>query len=187
MYAPLGWFLPVNWIDLILLVVLALFGLRGFFRGLFREIFSLMGFVTGYMMAVAYDEPLAAVGAAYWNVSSLILKGAAFVAIFFLVYFSFNLIGSLLHRSEKLLFLQTVNRAGGVVIGVGKGAALTALVLFYMSSTSWLSQPTRDKIESAYLVSPLSQLAERIVRIGKERIFLPERRAVRSLSLVSPV
>lgn len=165
----------MNWVDLILLVVVGLFGLRGFFRGLFREILSLAGLVVGFMMAVKFDEPMAGYATQYWQFSPLALKGIAFVVIFFLVYFTFNIAGWLLHRSEKMLFLKTLNRAGGVAIGVAKGAALTALLIFLVGSSSLLSRPTRDSLHSAYLVSPLSQLAQSLIRVGKEKVFTHER------------
>ena len=49
--------MPVNWIDPILLVILFLFGLRGYFKGLFRETLSLGGLIVGFMLAARYDEP----------------------------------------------------------------------------------------------------------------------------------
>ena len=104
--------------------MLALFGLRGFFRGLFREVFSLLGLIAGFMIAVAFLPSAASYAAAFWKAPPLFLKGAVFVVIFFLVYFVFSLMGWLLHRSESLLFLKTVNRAGGIAVGLGKGAAI---------------------------------------------------------------
>ena len=161
----------MNWVDLFVLAVLALFGLRGFFRGLFREALSLAGLVVGFMLAVAYDQDVAAYAAGHWTVSPIVVKGTAFVAIFFLVYFVFSLVGWLLHRSEKLLFLQTLNRSGGIAIGVGKGAAVTALAILLLTSASWLPQAARDNLDGSYLSAPLSQLAEQLVRMGKEKIF----------------
>jgi membrane protein required for colicin V production len=165
------WFAPVNWVDLTVLVMLVLFGLRGFFRGFFREIFSLAGLIIGFMAAVAYERPAAGFIANYWNTSPLLLKGAAFIAIFFSVYFLLNLTGWLLHRSEKLLFMKTLNRTGGVAIGMGKGTALVAMAVFLLSSSSLLPQPTREKFAGSYLVTPLSRLAENLIRIGKEKVF----------------
>ncbi|HVO95399.1 MAG TPA: CvpA family protein [Terriglobales bacterium] len=164
------WFSPVNWVDLSVLTVLVLFGLRGFFRGFFREIFSLAGMVAGFMLAVAYERPVSAWIAYYWHLSPLFLKGVAFIAIFFSVYFLLSLFGWLLHRSEKLLFLKMLNRVGGIVIGAGKGTAVVAIAVFLLSTSSWLPQPTREGFVGAYLVSPLSWLAENLIRIGKERI-----------------
>lgn len=161
----------MNWADLIVIAILALFGLRGFFRGLFREVFSLAGLLCGFMLAVAYDRQVADLAAAYWKFSPLVLKGGAFIAIFFVVYFLFSLAGWLLHRSEKLLFLQTVNRTCGIAIGMGKGAALTALAIFFLSSAAWLPQPARENIAGSYFISPLSQLGERLIRLGKDNFF----------------
>lgn len=160
----------MNWIDLLILAILLLFGLRGYFRGLFREVLSLAGLVAGFMVAAAYGQQAAVFGAQYFKISPLILKGGAFVSIFFLVYFLFNLVGWLTHRWEKLMFMKTFNRAGGIAIGVGKGAALTALVVFFLGTSAWTPQGTRDNLAGAYLVAPLSQFAEELIRIGKERI-----------------
>jgi membrane protein required for colicin V production len=161
----------VNWVDLALLAVFSLFGLRGYFKGLFREVLSLCGLVVGFMIAVRYDDPAAALAGSYWNFPPFVLKVAAFIVIFFIVYFAFNLAGWLLHHSEKALFLQTVNRLGGVAVGIGKGAALMALVVFIVHSASWVPHSTKQSLESSYLVSPLSRLGEGMIRIGKEKFF----------------
>ena len=164
----------MNWIDLTLLVVLLLFGLRGYFRGLFREVFSLLGLVAGFIGAARYAEPLAGFVATHWNVAPIILKGVAFVSCFFLIYVLFNLAGWLLHQSAKVLFLQTVNRLGGVVLGVGKGAALAALVVFTLNSTTLVPPSARAQLDGAYLVSPLARLADTLIRFGKTTILIKE-------------
>ena len=162
----------MNWIDLTLVVVLLLFGLRGYFRGLFREVFSLLGLFAGFVGAVRYAEALAALVATYWNAAPFILNGVGFVICFFVIYVLFNLTGWLLHRSAKALFLQTVNRFGGVVLGLGKGAALSALMVFAVTSTALVPPSAREKLDQAYLVSPLANLADNLIRFGKAKIFI---------------
>jgi membrane protein required for colicin V production len=166
----------VNWVDLTLISVFSLFGLRGYFKGFFREVFSLAGLVIGFLSAVRYGERLAAVAAFYVESPTLIRKGVAFLLIFFMVYFLFSLIGWLLHRLVRFSFLQTFNRLGGVAVGVGKGAAVLAFVVFFLGSASWVPPETRDKVDASYLASPLSRLAENMIRIGKEQMF-PESRS----------
>jgi uncharacterized membrane protein required for colicin V production len=122
-------------------------------------------------VAVRYYETVAALGEAYWNISPLILKGVAYIAIFFVVYFLLNAIGWLLHHSEKLLFLQTLNRVGGIAVGMGKGAVLAALMVFFAGSASWLPHGARDLISGALLASPLTWVAEEIIRAGKEKMY----------------
>jgi membrane protein required for colicin V production len=167
-------FATVNWVDLILLCVFALFGLRGFFRGFFREFFSLIGLFAGFMIAVAYDQEIAAFISKHWKMSPLLLKGISFVAVFFFVYFLLNLAGWLLHRSERLLFLRTLNRTGGIALGMGKGAALTAMAVFLLSSTALLPQPTRENVESSYLARPLGKLGQGLIDFGKKKVFSGE-------------
>lgn len=158
----------MNWIDLILICLMALFGLRGFFRGLFREVFSLLGLVGGFIAAVAFVVPAAAYAGELWKAPPLLLKGAVFVAIFFVVYFIFSLIGWVLHRSERLLFLKTLNRAGGIAVGLGKGAAIIALAIFFLSDAAWLPKSKQESLQDSYLVSPLSRFARTLIRIGKD-------------------
>jgi membrane protein required for colicin V production len=165
----------VNWIDPILLLVLFLFGLRGYFKGLFRETFSLAGLVIGFMIAVRYDEPVAAWAKFYWEPSPFMLKGAAFAGIFFAVYFVFAAVGWALHWSANVLFLRTLNRLGGIAVGLGKGAAVTALVVFFVTSSAWIPASAKERVEDSYLGPPLSQLAAQLIRVGKEKLLPDER------------
>jgi membrane protein required for colicin V production len=164
------WFRAVNWIDVILACVLALFGLRGFFRGFFRELFSLLGLIAGFILAVKFAQSAANYAAHWWNLAPLFLKGGAFIAIFFIAYFAFNLIGWLLHRSESLLFIKSLNRAGGVLVGLGKGAAILALVIFFLVNAGSASKVNTETSRGSYLLPPLSRFAEGIIRIGKQQV-----------------
>ena len=164
-----------NWIDLTVISVLSLFGLRGYFRGLFREVLSLIGLLAGFFVASRYSDAAAAWGAAYWKLTPFLLKGIAFIALFFIVHFVFNLVGWLLHRLAGAMFLKTVNRVGGVAMGVGKGTAIVALLALFLTSASWLPGSTRDNLERALLIGPLSQLGGGILRMGKERLLTTQR------------
>ncbi|MGH7772199.1 MAG: CvpA family protein [Candidatus Binatia bacterium] len=161
----------MNIIDPILLVLLSLFTLRGYFKGLFRESFSLLGLIIGFMVAIRYDEPGAVLLANTWKFSFIILRAIAFIALFFAVYFVFSLVGWLLHRSAEFLFLQAVNRVGGLALGMGKGAAVLSLIIFFLGSSSLIPDKTRQRIDGSYLAPPLYQLAQGLIRIGKANLF----------------
>ncbi len=163
----------MNIIDPILLVLLSLFTLRGYFKGLFRESFSLLGLIIGFMVAVRYDEPAAALWANYWKLSFIMLRAIAFVGLFFAVYFFFSLVGWLLHRSAEFLFLQAVNRVGGLVLGMGKGAAILSLIIFFLGSSTLIPDKMRQRIDESYLAPPLYQLAQGLIRRGKANL-LPQ-------------
>lgn len=162
----------MNIIDPILLLLLSLFALRGYFKGLFRETFSLLGLIVGFMVAVRYDEPVAVLLGTRWSFPLILLQATSFVALFFLIYVIFNLAGWLVHRASKVLFLQTVNRVGGIVVGMGKGTAFLALLIFFLISFPWMPQGARKKMDDSFLVPPLYQFARELVRVGKAN-FLP--------------
>jgi hypothetical protein len=138
------------------------------------KVLSLGGLVVGFMIAVRYDEAVAVAGRSYLNLSPFVLKGLAFATIFLVIYLLFNLAGWVLHRSARFLFLQTINRLGGIVVAIGKGAAVAGLILFFVTSTPWLTDSARQKLRGSYLVGPLAQLGEGVIRIGKERLFPSE-------------
>jgi membrane protein required for colicin V production len=161
----------VNSVDVILLAVLFLFALRGYFKGLFRETFSLAGLVAGFLLAARYDEPAAAFLAESWKTSFIALRAGSFVFIFFVVYFTFNFVGWLLHRSASLMFLQGINRIGGVLVGAGKGAALTGLAIFFLVSTPLLPAKTQTNLGRSYLGQTFQHFAQQLVTLGKNKFF----------------
>lgn len=169
----------MNIVDSVLVVFLSLFALRGYFRGFFRESFSLLGLILGLVVAVRYDEPVAVLWKSYWNVSPTVLRAVTFVSLFFLVYFVSNLAGLLLHHWAGLLFLQTVNRAGGVALGIGKGAVLLAVILFSISSSSWIPQDLKKNMDQSYLVTPLRQFGRTLAQITKTDLLKQEEAGTR--------
>jgi len=164
----------VNIIDPILVVLLSLFALRGYFKGLFRESFSLAGLFVGFMVAVRYDEPVAALLMDSLKLSLILLKAVAFVLLFFALYFSFSLAGWLLHRFAGFLFLQSLDRVGGTVMGVTKGAAVLSIVVFLMGAFPLVPDGVRDLMKRSYLAPPLSELAREVIQAGKLHLLPPE-------------
>jgi membrane protein required for colicin V production len=115
----------VSRIDVVLAVVLALFALRGFWRGFSREIFALIGLVGG----------LAVAGASYADaammlppqVPEIVRPAAAFLAIFLGVALAAKLAGMALHRLLGLTLLSPLDRVAGILLGAVKGAAVITI------------------------------------------------------------
>lgn len=163
----------VNVIDLLLIAVVSLFALRGYFKGLFREICALLGLFLGFVVAWRYDERAAALLAESWQTPFAMLKAVAFVALFFATYFSLNLVGWLLHRAAPHLFLQGINRIGGALVGAGKGTAFLALGIFFLISTPLLSAKSKDALGHSYLAPLFDRLARELVGFGKTKVLEP--------------
>lgn len=162
-----------NIIDTVLLVFLFLFALRGYFKGLFRESFSLVGIFIGFVLAVRYHEPLSTLLKTSWNFPVGVLTALSFIFIFFAVYFTLNLAGWLLRSSANLPFLRGLDRVGGILLGAGEGVAVLALILFLVGSSSVISHQMKQKIGESYLIPPLHQFGQGLIRVGKDKL-LPQ-------------
>lgn len=119
----------MNAVDIALVVILALCSLRGYWRGFFRELFGLLGLIAGGLGAISFTPAGVEFLKAYVTLPSPVLTGIAFAAIFIVLHTGVNLIGVLLDRLAKAVFLKGVNRLAGAVFAAGKGAVVSALVL----------------------------------------------------------
>ncbi len=144
----------MNIVDAVLAAVLCVFAVRGYVKGLFREVFALLGLAVGFIVSVRYYEPVS-LWIDFWPYSPLFLKGLVFAVLFFLVYIALNWVGFTLHRSAKVLFLGGFDRLGGVLVGGSKGALFLGIGLFIIISQSWVPQDYQQQFGKAALVAPL--------------------------------
>jgi membrane protein required for colicin V production len=112
----------VNRIDVVLAVFLAMFALRGLFRGFSRELFALIGLVGGVAFALANYG--AAAEMLPPSVPGDLRPFVAFVVLFFAVVLAARLAGALLHRLLGIVYLSPLDRIAGALFGAVKGAAL---------------------------------------------------------------
>ena len=149
----------MNYLDIAILVIIAGFLLKGVFRGLLKEVCSLLGLLVGGFLAFRYQGPLGEVimDASGWpSQLSLVL---AFLALFLSSVVFFGLFGYLLSRFVKLVFLGGMNRVAGAIFGIIQGVLLLAVVLFAVSL-----RPLPKTIEPVFLQS---QLAPPLVELGQ--------------------
>ena len=144
----------MNIVDAVLAAVLCVFAVRGYVKGLFREVFALLGLSVGLIVSVRYYEQVS-LWVDSWPYSPLILQVIVFVLLFFLVYIALNWVGHLLHRSADRMFLGGLNRLGGLLVGGSKGALFLGVGLFFAISHSWVPPDYQQQFGKAALVRPL--------------------------------
>ncbi len=152
----------MNSVDLILTFLLALYALRGYWRGFIRETFGLLALAAGIAAAFRFGTDAAVLVQEYLTLPTWIQAGVAFVLVFMLVHGVVNLAGVLL---DHLATLGSVNRLGGVALGAGKGAAVLAFALLFLHLFS-ISSSLDNRIMSSRIGSPLVNAAGSVVRLG---------------------
>ncbi len=155
----------MNQMDVVLLVLLVPFALRGLFRGLLREAAALVGLVVGVVVAADRWAELAPVLVDRFGVSPQTASIVAPAAVFLAVYLAAVLIGALAHRLARTLFLGPVDRTAGFVFGAAKGAAVCGFAL--LVAQRLVPGPTLSElIAGSRVAMPLMQMASTIAQHG---------------------
>lgn len=147
----------MNWIDIAILVVMGAFLLKGVLRGLLKEVCALLGLLLGGFLAFRYNGPLAEsiMQASGWPSSVCVI--IAFLGLFLACVLFFAVLGYLLSRFVKLLFLGGLNRVAGAFFGLAQGVMVLALVLFALSLRPW-PPAIKPVLQQSELAPPLIDL-----------------------------
>jgi membrane protein required for colicin V production len=158
----------MNGIDIAILVILCGFLVKGLLRGLLKEVCSLAGFFVGAFLAFRYHGPLADALLKQVDLPTQIAVAITFTVLFLATMTFFLVLGFLLSRFVKLLFLGGFNRLIGGVFGLIQGGLLLAVVVFALSL-----QPLpwgMDKVmKESYLAPPFVDLGEAVLE-GSQRV-----------------
>ncbi len=141
----------MNILDCIILGLIVFFGVKGFFMGIFRELFSLAGIVCGFLIGNHYHPQTANLLRVYIPLKDS-LPFIGFLALFTLVFIVFTLLGSLLHRMLKTLFVAWFDRGLGVFLALIKGTVISYLLIVLLTIFVPSSSPLITKSRVAPLV-----------------------------------
>lgn len=115
-------------LDISILTVCALGGLRGVLRGLIKEAAALLALILGGWIAYRFHPQAAHLLAGLLPPTAA--RMVAFVVLLILVGLAAHLLGNLLTGLMKLALLGWVNRLGGLLLGCVEGGLLLGM-LFY--------------------------------------------------------
>lgn len=159
----------MNVVDIAVLVVLGAFAVKGLVRGLFKELCSLLGLLAGAFLAFRFHPPLAESLTLSLRVPVGVGTVAAFLLLFLATFIFFAVLGHLLSRFVRLLFLGGLNRVAGGVFGLVQGVLLLTLVLFALSLAP-LPEGLQPVFRGSELAPPFIHLGEAVMH-GSRRAF----------------
>ncbi len=159
----------MNAIDIGILVILGIFLLKGVIRGLLKEVCSLLGLVLGGVFAFTFHLPLAQTLQDSFDLPAQLCVWGSFIAIFLLVVIIFGVVGFLLHRFVKLVFLGGFNRLAGALFGLVQGVVLLSMIVLALNS-SVVPKAAQRMVRDAQLAPPFEQLGQAIFSGSKELV-----------------
>jgi len=119
----------MNLVDVLIWVVLLIFAVKGFMKGMVREVCSLLGIVIGGWAAFHYYIPFAAILRSHFHFPHAVTFFLSFGLIFVTSGLLFFFLGHLLTTFFKIILLGGLNRIGGIFLGIIQGAFVLCLVL----------------------------------------------------------
>lgn len=154
----------MNAVDIAIVTVLVVLLLKGLWLGLLHELCALAGLALGTVLAVRYHVPLAEALPTWASLPPWLAKIACFAALFLLTLICFGLLGVLLSRFLKLIFLGGFNRILGGLFGLLQGVLLLALALYGLYLTDWLKETRQE----SRLAPPFVALGEQVMTGGRQ-------------------
>ena len=124
----------MNYLDIIIAIVLFLFGFKGFRKGLIIEVVTLLAFAVGIYGAMHFSEFTAEHLQDFVEINPKYLNTVAFVLTFILFVKVVNLIGKALTKLLDAMELGFLNKLFGFVFGVAKGVLLCSILVMVLNN-----------------------------------------------------
>jgi membrane protein required for colicin V production len=123
----------MNLLDFLLIVILGYCLVRGIFRGLIKELSSIVGVFGGFYAAYTY-YPEVAKHLAHWVTNPGHLSIISFLIIFVLVFLAVGFAGVVIKYLMNIVFLGWTDRICGAIFGTAKGLLITTVVLLVLTT-----------------------------------------------------
>jgi len=151
----------MNPFDILIIVVLGYSLVRGLFRGLVKEVSSLIGVLGGFYAAYTYYKVLAGLLAGLIHDPSY-LNILSFLIIFCCVLIIVGVLGVIIKYVLNISFLGWADRIGGVVFGVLKGILIVSVL--FITLTAFLPKGTAF-IKNSELAPQVSWISEKLAEV----------------------
>lgn len=148
----------MNTIDTCILIVLGIFGVKGFIRGIVIEIFTLIGMVIAYIIAIREMSFFSNLLVSKLHLPDILASSIAFLVLFIGIVFIIRWLASALKLFARWTFIGWLDSLGGVLFGLFKGALIASLVLLLFSLLP-LSAEIQKQQKASLLFKPVRSVA----------------------------
>lgn len=154
----------MNWIDITVYIIMAVFIFIGMTRGLVRQVFSIAALVGGVIVGLIFYDVVAEMFIKDNLVNNeSIANVGAFLIVGFLAYLLIQILGWITTKVIGSLQLSWLNRLGGAVLGIIIGAVVA--FLFISSATFFVSEEdtaVTNSVTIPYLNSTYEKFIEKL-------------------------
>ena len=156
----------MNPFDILIVVIVGFSLVRGLFRGLVKEISSIIGVFGGFYAGYTYYKTLGQLlssivhDEAYLNILS-------FLIIFCGVLIVVSVMGVIIKYLLNIAFLGWVDRIGGLIFGLAKGVLIVSVL--FISLTAFLPKGSVF-IKESVLAPHVSWVSEKMAKVVSQEM-----------------
>jgi membrane protein required for colicin V production len=150
----------MNLLDILVIAIVGYCLVRGIFRGLVKELSSIIGALGGLYAAYTYYPHVAKV-LSRWMSNQGYLNILSCLILFFVILFVISIIGVMIKYFMNIVFLGWTDRVGGAFFGTIKGALIVAALVLIL--TTFLPTNTvllKDSLAARHMMKISATLAK---------------------------
>jgi membrane protein required for colicin V production len=149
----------MNWIDAVIIIILALSMITGFTNGFVREVASLAALILGIWGAIKFSAFTAEKLYDYFNMTGNYVGIIAFIITFGIIVVIIHFIGILVDKLVDAVSLGFVNRLLGIAFGLLKSMLILSVIFVILNAID-SRRPflPKDKIEGSMFYGPISDI-----------------------------
>jgi membrane protein required for colicin V production len=156
---------------MVIIVILVYCVVRGIFRGLAKEISSIIGVLAGFYAAYTYYMEVAK-PLARWISDPAYLNIVSFMIIFGLVFLMISILGIIIKYLLNITFLGWVDRISGAIFGLVKAILVVSIFLIILTAFLPKGAPLIKTSVLSPHVSLISEQMAKVVSKDMKRSFL---------------
>jgi membrane protein required for colicin V production len=149
----------MNKLDIIFITILSITLIRGFLRGIVKEIIGIFGIIGAFLVASNYYNFIQKYISTIipdGQIASIVSFTTLFITTLLFIYF----LGAMIRELLKTLSLGWLDRIGGAAFGLLKGILISSLILFMLT---FMLTPKSSLIAGSRLSPYVTMVTEKII------------------------
>lgn len=156
----------MNFFDIVIIIILSYSLIRGLFRGIIKELSSIVGVIAGFYAAYTYHPELAHI-LSKWISATPYLNILGFLILFCVIFIIISILGLIIKYILNIAYLGWLDRIFGAAFGIVKGMLIVA-VLFIMITTFLPKESSL--IKDSQLSPHVAKLSEVMIKFSSKEM-----------------
>jgi membrane protein required for colicin V production len=168
----------MNLLDVILIVVIAFSSVYGLFKGLVKEVISILALIIGLIGASRLFEKVSPLFKDL-GLGEQVARILSFIILFIAIFVALILIGKLIHKLVHTVFLGWLNRLGGIGFGFIRGVIVSAIIIMILTMILSEKAPILSESKLTPHIMSLSRVLVSLVPDDLQKRFMEKEEKLR--------